>query len=218
LVESGRVVVKEALTEPEFLEFAGVGRLEAVNTDGLRSLAVTLGPRVQNMKEKTLRYVGHYDMMRALKDAGMFSEKEIDVGGTKVRPRDVACAVMFPAWTYGPGEEDLTVMRVVIEGTRVGKRDRVVWDLEDVFDRASAATCMSSTTGLACTAVARMIASGKIAERGVIVPERLGEMPGMLEAIVAELGKRGVRLQRRQEQLESERNSSSASSNASIKR
>jgi len=192
-------VVKEALTEPEFLEFAGVGRLEAVNTDGLRSLALTLGSRVANMKEKTLRYVGHYDMMRALKDAGMFSEEEVDVGGRKVRVRDVTCAVMFPAWTYGPGEEDLTVMRVAVEGVcggGGGRRERVVWDLEDVFDRASGATSMSRTTGLACTAVARMIASGQIKQRGVIVPERLGEMPGMLDAVVEKLAARGIRYRR----------------------
>ncbi len=42
LVEHGRVVVKEPLSEPELLDFPGVGTLEAFNTDGLRSLAHTL--------------------------------------------------------------------------------------------------------------------------------------------------------------------------------
>ena len=36
LVENGKVVVREALTEPEWLDFPGLGTLEAVNTDGLR--------------------------------------------------------------------------------------------------------------------------------------------------------------------------------------
>ena len=40
IVERGRVVTQEALSEPELLDFPGVGTLEAFNTDGLRSLAV----------------------------------------------------------------------------------------------------------------------------------------------------------------------------------
>ena len=40
MVERGRVVTKEALSEPELLDFPGVGTLEAFNTDGLRSLAL----------------------------------------------------------------------------------------------------------------------------------------------------------------------------------
>jgi len=40
IVEHGGVVVRQALSEPELLDFDGVGTLEAFNTDGLRSLAV----------------------------------------------------------------------------------------------------------------------------------------------------------------------------------
>ncbi len=38
LVEHGQVVVREALSEPELMDFPGVGTLEAFNTDGLRSI------------------------------------------------------------------------------------------------------------------------------------------------------------------------------------
>lgn len=54
LVEHGRVVTRPALTEPEPVEFDGIGTLEAFNTDGLRSLIHTLD--VPDMREKTLRY------------------------------------------------------------------------------------------------------------------------------------------------------------------
>jgi len=71
-VENGRVVTREALSEPELMDFAGVGTLEAFNTDGLRSLAFTL--KVPFMKEKTLRYPGHVELMRVLRDTGFFSK------------------------------------------------------------------------------------------------------------------------------------------------
>ncbi|NCG19868.1 MAG: saccharopine dehydrogenase, partial [Rhodobacterales bacterium] len=38
VVQGGKMVEKVALTEPELFDFAGIGTLEAVNTDGLRSL------------------------------------------------------------------------------------------------------------------------------------------------------------------------------------
>jgi lysine 6-dehydrogenase len=100
---------------------------------------------------------------------------------------------MFPKWTYQPGEEDLTVMRVIVEGvTGRGERRRVTWDLLDLYDRAGRATSMSRTTALPCTAVARLIASGRIHERGVLPPERLGAMPGVLDAVLRELAGKGI--------------------------
>jgi saccharopine dehydrogenase-like NADP-dependent oxidoreductase len=116
LVEHGQIVVKEPLSEPELLEFPGVGTLEAFNTDGLRSLAYTL--KAPFMKEKTLRWPGHAELMRVLKDTGFFSLEPIDVGEQKVRPRDVTAALLFPRWTFDEGEADLTVMRVRVVGLR----------------------------------------------------------------------------------------------------
>lgn len=222
LVEHGRVVVREALSEPEFLDFAGLGRLEAVNTDGLRSLVRTLP--VPFMKEKTLRYPGHYDLMRAFAATGLFGKEPIEVGGgaARVSPRDVLASLMFPKWTYAPGEEDLTVMRIVVEGVRhvpggvrggagggggraAGGADlelesRVTWDLVDFYDRrwgggverGGGATSMARTTALPATTVARRIAAGELGDAGVIPPELLGSRPGFLESIVAELARKGI--------------------------
>ena len=58
-VENGHVIKKPALSDPEYLDFPGVGTLEAFNTDGLRSLIKTLD--IPNMKEKTMRYPGHIE-------------------------------------------------------------------------------------------------------------------------------------------------------------
>ncbi len=197
LVEHGAVVVREALSEPELMDFPGVGTLEAVNTDGLRSLART--HTVPFMKEKTLRYPGHYELMRVLRATGLFSREPIEVGGVKVRPLDVISKLMFPMWTFQPGEEDVTVMRIIVAGERGGKRERVVWDLHDFYDQKTRATSMSRTTGFPCTIMARQIASGKFRTPGVIVPELIGRAPGMVETVIAELKARGITYARRVE-------------------
>lgn len=199
LVEHGKVVVREALTEPELLDLPGIGTLEAVNTDGLRSLARTM--RVPFMKEKTLRYPGHYELMRVFRATGLFGTDEIEVGGVRVKPRDVIAKLMFPQWTYEKDEEDLTVMRIMVAGVRAGKRVRVTWDLLDYYDRETHATSMARTTALPCTIVARLIAAGKISARGVIAPEQIGTMPGMTEAVIASLGAKRVRYTRREETI-----------------
>lgn len=198
-VEGGGVVVREALSEPELIDFEGVGTLEAFNTDGLRSLARTM--RVPNMKERTLRYPGHIELMRVLRATGLFGHDPIEAGGVKVRPIDVISALMFPMWSYGPGEADLTVMRITVEGVRDGRRERRTWDLLDHLDPATGWTSMARTTAFPCTAVARMLASGRITTPGVLPPERLAGDEPLVRELLAEQEKRGVRYRRRVEQL-----------------
>jgi saccharopine dehydrogenase-like NADP-dependent oxidoreductase len=110
-----------------------------------------------------------------------------------VRPRDVIAALMFPKWTYQPGEEDLTVMRVIVEGMQGGQHRRFTWDLLDFYDRQTGATSMSRTTAFPCTIVARMLVRGEISMSGVIPPELLGQQAGVLDGVLVELEKRGVR-------------------------
>lgn len=205
LVEGGKVVVREALSEPELMDLPHVGTVEAFNTDGLRSLAYTL--KVPEMKEKTLRYPGHIELMRVLRHTGLFSHEPVRVGakpgaegsGTMVRPIDVISALMFPKWTYEPGEADLTVMRVIADGEKSGKRVRLTYDLFDVMDPATGFTSMSRTTAYPCTIAARLLAAGTITKRGVLPPEYVGMMPGMLDRFLKELEGRGVRYEVKEE-------------------
>lgn len=194
LVEHGEVVVRDALSEVELLEFDGLGTVEAFNTDGLRSLVHTLDAPM--MKEKTIRYPGHAELMRVLREIGLFSRNPIDVNGTDVRPIDLTSALMFPQWQYNPGEADMTIMRVIVRGVQAGAARTLSWELIDRFDDVSQCTSMSRTTALPCTIVARMIMDGALDERGVIPPERIGAQPAMLEHVLAELGKRGIRFRK----------------------
>lgn len=191
IVERGEVVVREALSEPELMDFPGVGTLEAFNTDGLRSLAYTLD--VPNMKEKTLRYPGHIGLMRAFRETGLFGSEAIEVNGATVRPIDVTSALMFPKWTYEEGEEDLTVMRVIAEGVKDGKATRHVWDMLDVLDPATGFTSMARTTAFPCTIFARLLSSGRLTLPGVVTLERIGRGHEVVEHVLAEHDQRGVR-------------------------
>lgn len=191
VVENGRVVTKQALTEAEPLEFDGLGTLEAFNTDGLRSLAVTL-KEVPNMVEKTMRYPGHAALMSAFRAAGLFSKEPVEINGQMVVPLDLTSHVLFPKWTFAEGEEDLTVMRILVSGELDGTQRTLSWDLSDRYSKAEGATSMSRTTALPCAIVARLLADGTFTRPGVHPPEILGAVPGLPERILSALSARGV--------------------------
>jgi saccharopine dehydrogenase-like NADP-dependent oxidoreductase len=191
IVEHGRIVVKEALSEPELMDFPGVGTLEAFNTDGLRSLAYTL--KAPFMKEKTLRYPGHIHLMRAFRETGLFSKEPVDVAGQWIRPLDATAALLFPKWTFAEGEADLTVLRVIVDGRKGEHRERYSWDLLDSYDPITKMRSMSRTTAFPATITARLLADGVFARPGVHPPEVLGAQPGLLDTVLRELEARGVR-------------------------
>ena len=115
-MENGKIVVKPALSDREYINFENIGTLEAFNSDGLRTLLKTTD--IKNMREKTLRYPGHIEKMAVLRETGFFSKQEIEINGTRIRPLDFTSKMLFPKWKLEDGEVDLTILRVIVEGKK----------------------------------------------------------------------------------------------------
>jgi len=189
-VAHGKEIVMPALSEPELMDFPGVGTLEAFNTDGLRSLIHTVDAPFK--KEKTLRYPGHIEKMRMLREAGFFGLEPIDVGGVKVAPMDLTTRLLFPMWQMEENDEDFTVMRVIVDGMKDGKPERHVWDLLDRYDRETKITSMARSTGYSCTATVRLVAAGLFTRKGIAPPEYVGKVEGCWEFIRKDLARHNV--------------------------
>ena len=192
LVEHGREVVRPALSETELLDFPGVGTLEAFNTDGLRSLIRTMD--IPNMKEKTLRYPGHAKLMRIFRESGFFADAPLEIDGQKIRPVDLTARLLFEQWKMNPGEEDFTVLQVVLEGVKDGRKQRHAYYLLDEYDRATETTSMARTTGYTCSIVARQVARGLFSRKGISPPEFLGRTEGCFADLKREYAARGINL------------------------
>jgi lysine 6-dehydrogenase len=186
---SGEMVTMPALTEVEPVDFPGVGTLEAFNTDGLRTL---LRLDVPSMVEKTLRYPGHVDKMRMLRETGFFGTEPLEAGGTRVRPLDLTAKLLFSSWQLGAGEEDFTVMRIEVEGEKGGRRARHTWDLLDRYDRETGTTSMARTTGYTATSAVRLVAAGLYDRKGISPPEHVGRDAQAYGFILRHLAERGV--------------------------
>jgi len=190
MVEGGRVVVRPALSNVELVDFPGLGTLEAFDTDGLRTLLSTMS--IPRMSEKTLRYPGHAEKMRLLREAGFFDRTPRWVDEALVRPLDLTASLLFPQWQLEEGEEDLTVMRVEVTGRRGGEAVRMVYELLDRYDRETGTTSMARTTGYTCTAAVEAVLGGLYRSPGVSPPERLGEVAGGYAHVMRYLEERDV--------------------------
>ena len=189
-VENGQHVVRPALSDAELLNFPGIGTLEAFNSDGLRTLADTLD--VPNMKEKTLRYIGHIEKMAVLRDSGFFGTEEIQVGDVSIRPMDLTSKLLFKSWKLEKGEADVTVMQVIVEGTQNGKQLRYTYDLLDEYDAKTGVHSMARTTGYTATMALRLLSQGLYSEKGIIAPEFIGKDKACVDFMLAGLAERGV--------------------------
>ncbi|MQK95238.1 saccharopine dehydrogenase family protein, partial [Escherichia coli] len=138
IVKDGKIVEVEALDGLEEVVFPKIGKLEAFYTDGLRTLLYTI-EGVDEMWEKTLRYPGHAEKIKLLRDLGFFSDKEIIVEGQRVLPRKVA-AKLFEERLIKPDVKDVVVLRVEVFGLKNGRKTRYTYELVDFYDEKSGTT------------------------------------------------------------------------------
>ena len=193
IVEEGRVVTRAALSEVEAVEVPGIGTLEGFLTDGLRTLLATVPAR--SMVEKTLRYPGHADAMRGLRESGFFESQPIEVSGRLVSPRSVTERLLSTAWKLGEKEEEFTYLRVSVAGRDAsGAAKACVFELLD-RPGPGGATSMARTTGFPCSVAAAMLARGQYRDPGIRPLELVAADPGASSRFLEGLRARGLVLQ-----------------------
>ncbi len=191
-VESGEIVVREPLTDCEYVEFEKVGTLEAFNSDGLRSIIYTM-PHIPNMKEKTLRYPGHVEYVKVLKESGFFGTKKIRVNGQMISPLDFTSHILFNEWKLGESEEEITVWRVTLKGENTkGDIEEVVYSMYDEYCTETETSSMARTTGYTATAAANLFLDGFFSEKGVFPPELIGKHKVCFDYFLSYLEERNI--------------------------
>tara|TARA_B100001758_G_C18411194_1_gene615838 strand:+ start:2197 stop:3303 length:1107 start_codon:yes stop_codon:yes gene_type:complete len=171
-VQNSSLIIKEALSDTELVEFDEIGTLESWNSDGLRSLIKTMD-HVPNMIEKTLRYPGCVEYLKVLRESGFFSYEKIEINGSMIRPIDMTAKLLFPKWQMKKGDKDFTIMRIIIKGSENGEDITYQYNLLDRFQEDTIS--MARTTGFTCTAVANLIINKKFSRKGISPPEYLGK-------------------------------------------
>jgi lysine 6-dehydrogenase len=189
VLRGGKLVEVAALSELENVDFpAPLGRLEAFHTaGGVSTMPWVYQGKVRDMEYKTLRYPGHADIMRTIRDLGLLDNTSLPVKGNPVVPRDVFIAVVDPKLRRA--EPDLIALRVEAAGSRERKPARVVFQVLDFFDAEHRVSAMMRTTGYSLSITGQMQARGEIPP-GV----RVSYQAVTFAAYVAELNTRGIEI------------------------
>ena len=191
LVENGNIVTKPALSERELIKFDEIGELEAFNTDGLRSLIYTMG-HIPDMKEKTLRYPGHIDLIISLQQAGFFDTTPLRINDADISPLEFTSKLLVEQWKLEPEEEEFTVMKVIVRG----ENKTIEYNLLDRYDNQTKTSSMARTTGYTCTAAVNLIAKKFFTEKGVFPPELVGKDKNCFDFVMNYLKERNVNWKR----------------------
>ena len=190
VLRGGKPTQVEALSELEDIKFPEpVGTLEAFHTGGgISTMPFAWEGKINTMEYKTLRYPGHVDVMKPIRELGLISNAPIEVKGKQVVPRDLFIAAVQPM-LFKPEGKDLVALRVEVSGTKDGKPTTTTFQLLDYYDEKIGVSAMMRTTGYSLSITGQMQASGKT-EKGVLTPDEA--MP--FGEYVSELAKRGVKI------------------------
>jgi saccharopine dehydrogenase-like NADP-dependent oxidoreductase len=185
--ENSCIVTKPALSDAELIDFEKAGTLESFNTDGLRSILFTMA-HIPNMKEKTLRYPGHIDLMKGLIKAGFLNDKPVNFKGQQISPLEFTSTLLFDQWKLDATEEEFTIMTIAIKGE--GKT--IHYELYDEYDTQTKTSSMSRTTGYTATAALNMLINNLFTAKGVFPPELVGKEAPCFNFILNYLKERNV--------------------------
>jgi lysine 6-dehydrogenase len=191
VIRGGKVRTVASLDDLEVVVFPEpFGSLEAFNTSGGTStLPRTLLDKVKELDYKTIRYRGHCERVRLLRDLGLFDASPVAVdGGGAVAPRAVMEALLSKRLSFG--EDDVVLVRVQALGSKGGRKRTLTYTIIDRGDRAAGLTAMMRMTAFPASIVAQMIASGEIAQKGALPQELVVPTKSFLRQLKA----RGVRV------------------------
>ncbi|WP_285228657.1 saccharopine dehydrogenase C-terminal domain-containing protein [Planococcus sp. ISL-110] len=188
VIRAGRLLEVESLSEIEYVEFEGFGELEAFHTSGGTSTLTDTFSDVNSLEYKTLRYKGHAEKFKLLRDLGFTDRmKTVEVEGRKVRLRAVLKAVLEPITELGD-KQDAVVLRVLVSGVKAGEEISYEYNMVTMKEQETGVTAMARATAYTISVVAQMIGKGVIDKRGAYPPEMI--VPG--DEYIAEMAKRGV--------------------------
>ena len=163
-LREGQRVSVPALSEPEDIEFpAPLGQCEAAVTSGGTSTAAeTYQGRLRTYDYKTVRYPGHFALIRAMFALGGFDAELKLRSGESIAPRELL-RKLFEERLAFPDVKDVVVLRVTVSGRDKGRPVRLQYDLQDQQDEATGFTAMERTTAFPAALVAYMQARGDVA-------------------------------------------------------
>lgn len=196
IVRNGKTVEVDALEGLEEIEFEGLGKFEAFFTDGIRTLHRTI--KANNMWEKTIRYQGHAEKIKLIKELGLLKKEPITSIG--ISPWEFMRKFLERNLSFFE-DKDLVLMRIRVDGTKDSTKILHTYEVIDYFDEKRNITAMGRTTAYTAFAIIKLMIENRIDKKGVIPPEILGMDRELFGRIKRILGEKNLRIEERIEKV-----------------
>ncbi len=174
-IRDGEVFTMDPLDKIEPFCISNIGAFETFYSDGLRTLLKTL--KIKNMFEKTIRYAGHLEKMKLLRDLGYLSQENIN----ECIPRKITENLFEKMKTK---VTDISIL--LVKGIGEINIDLYVYDKQEMDD----ITSMGKMTGFTAAIITRML--DMIDYHGVYPPEFIGFEKNLFEHLKEELKRRKI--------------------------
>lgn len=198
VIREGKLMRVPSLGDVEMLEFpAPFGTMEAFNTSGgISTLPTTLGDKVKHLDYKAIRYPGHCNQVKLLRDLGLMDSRSVRLNNQiSVPPRAVLASLLTQKL---PKEEtDVVLIRVTVQGIKQGESSEVVWEAVDYMDEKTGLSAMMRTTAFPAAIIAQMVADNEITSRGTLAQETAIPTKRFLE----EMKRRGIEFTRKERNM-----------------
>lgn len=161
-IRNGKISPVSCFEDVELIEFHNsVGVLEAaVTSGGLSTMPWTYEDKLDLLENKTLRYPGHWEWMKAYRELGLFSESPVKFDDKEIIPREFYHKLLDPKINAGI-VNDICLMRVECKGKRNGKQAVSIVESVEYFDEKTEFTAMEKWTGWHASMMAIHIAEKK---------------------------------------------------------
>ena len=163
--------------------------LEAFPSDGLRTM-LRLRDRVKSLRELTLRWKGHLDAIKSLRDLGFLSENKVNLNGIDVPIRMLTAKVLEKVM---PRNDDMLLMEITARGFKMDREVTCAWTI--CGQAPGGLSTMARVTGAVCSRIALMLSQGLIDGVGVIPPEDLRSLESIIKAVLNDLKELGLKVE-----------------------
>lgn len=171
--KDGKIIETNAMSELEKFTFNQLGineELECAITPGMPSFLYTR-PNLRECLEKTIRWPGHWEGIKVLKDCGMLNTEPIDFKGCMISPREFLSQVITPRLEPQKGETDVCVMWNTVTGFKNGQKTIINYYMWEGADTRNNISAMGRVTAFTESIAAMMLGNGDIKQKGIVAPE-----------------------------------------------
>ena len=187
---NNKIITTSALSEIKEISFKNYEPFEAFNSDGLRTLLKTI--KAENMGEYTVRYKGHTEKMKLLRDASFFSKEVINIKGKEISSFDFSTALLSKVLQFTETDKDITLLKIILEGEHNNRYKKVIYEMIDEYDNLTNTHSMARTTGFMAAMCVRLLVNNKFDKKGIFPPELFGQNETIYNYVMSGLEDRNI--------------------------